>query len=170
MRLGYFLVAGIGIYIAVSVYLTIFPKTTIISRKLTQYYEWFALPGPFFREDRIRYVPQFHFRYKEKNGTWSESRDVERENFLNYHASYFNYPDLRRSRYERFLARALWNRTRAKKKGDLLKSAELRELNAYLKKNYLPEDIDSIDIEYKWKDARKDTTALPGFHFVYKSF
>lgn len=170
-QLGYFLVAGIAIYLAVSVYLTIFPKTTIINRKVTQYYEWFALPGPFFREDRIRYVPHFSFRYKEKKGgAWSEARDVEKENFLGYHEHYFNYPDLKRSRYERFMARALWTKATSKRKVDPLNSAEFRELHAYLKKTYLPEEIDSVEIEYTWKDARKDTTALPGFHFSYKSF
>jgi hypothetical protein len=169
-RVGYFLVTGIAVYLIVSVYLTVFPKSVLISKKITQYYEWFVLPGPFFREDRIRYVPHFNFSYKDQSGSWSEPMDEEKENFLKYHEGFFDYPDLKRSRYERFLARSVWNKTRSKKTTDLTKSREFKELHAYLKKNYFHDGIDSVELDYKWKDVRKDTTLLPGFHIVYKSY
>ena len=168
-RLGYFLVAGIALYLVVSVYLILFPKATFVNRKITQYYEWFVLPGPFFREDRIRYVPHFSFRYKDKSGTWSESRDIEKENFLKYHDGYFNYPHLKRSRYERFMARALSKKVGPTEKNVPLKSREFRELREYLKKNYLPPETDSVELDYNWS-VPQDTTSFQGFHIVYKSF
>ncbi len=172
-RLGYFLVTCIALYLVVSVYLLLFPGATFINRKVTQYYEWFVLPGPFFREDRIRYVPRFSFRYKDKTGTWSEFRDIEKENFLKYHDGYFNYPHLKRSKYERFMARTLSKRIKAKKI-DPAQSREFRELHAYLKANYLPPEIDSVELDYAWRYAQADTSVhqvyIKDFHIVYKPF
>jgi hypothetical protein len=165
---GYSLAAVLALYIFVSLYLLFIPGSIFLNEKVTQYYSWFLLPGPYFRDDRIRVVPHLSIAYKTKSGGWSEQRNVEQENFLAYHDG-LAYGKLKRSRYERYLAKALHSSVKSTE--DIQKKRSFKELHQYLKYYYLPGDADSVFINYQVEslDGRDDSLKTI-FQLKYKSF
>jgi hypothetical protein len=163
---GYSLVVLLALYLLISLYLLFIPRAVLFNRKITQYYNWFALPGPYFRDDRIRVIPHLTISYKPAGGNWSERRNVERENFLFYHDGIV-YGKLKRSRYERFLAKSL-NRS-AIDPESVQKKRPFKELHQYMKFHYLPGDADSVRIVYQLESLDSDSIRTV-FQLTYKSY
>jgi hypothetical protein len=163
---GYSLVVLLAFYLLISFYLLFIPRAFFLTGKITQYYNWFALPGPYFRDDRIRVVSHLTISHKSATGNWSEPRNVERENFLSYHDGIV-YGKLKRSRYERFLAKAL-NRS-GKDIDSIQKKRPFKELHQYMKFRYLPGDADSVRIVYQLESLDSDSIRTV-FQVTYKSY
>jgi hypothetical protein len=157
---GYVCLGVIGFYLLISLCLLAFPKKYILGKKLSQYYKWIALPGPFFREDRIRVDTHIYIAYKTANDEWTPRRNIQKENFLKYHDNFFAYNALKRSRYERYLAKALVKKINKGIPDDLMKLKIMKEVDLYLKKNYLPQDVDSVEVALS-VHSLKDKNALP---------
>lgn len=166
---GYSLVTLLALFLLISLYLLLVPRSVFVSRKVTQYYNWFLLPGPYFRDDRIRVVSVLTISHKVGDGDWSEPRDVEFENFHLYHDG-FTYSNLMRSRYERFLAKAF---SQAAKKDtiNIQSKKSFHELHQYLKFYYLPGDADSVRLLHYHVRPDSDMGSWPiSFQLKYKSF
>lgn len=165
---AYCLAVLAALYVLISLYLLFVPRATFLSKKVTQYYNWFLLPGPYFRDDRIRVVPHLTISYKLATGDWSEPRNVEMENFRGYHNG-FVYASLKRSRYERFLAKAL-----SRSASDLTAiqaKRPFKEVHQYLKFRYLPGDADSVQLIYRLETlADKEDSLSTVFQLKYKSY
>jgi hypothetical protein len=90
--------------ISVNVYAIFYkPKTGFLALKLFNQY---ALPGPFFSDDRIQIVPHLKIRFK-KGDTWSLWKDYEKNSFLEYHDNPLRYDKLVESNFLRSSGRAL---------------------------------------------------------------
>ncbi len=165
---GYTLVAFLAVYLLVSLYLLFVPRSVFVTRKITQYYNWFLLPGPYFRDDRIRVVPHLTIAYKTTGSNWSVSRNVEQENFFAYHQG-TDYGSLKRSRYERYLAKSL--NQAAKDLQSVQQKRSFKELHQYLKYYYLPGDVDSVRITYQLESFDDKVESMDTvFQLKYKFF
>jgi hypothetical protein len=164
---GYSLAAVMVLYLLVSLYLLFVPRSVFLSRKVTQYYNWFFLPGPYFRDDRIRLVPHLTISSKPASGVWSVPRNIELENFQLYHEG-FVYGKLKRSRYERFLAKSV---SRSGRDAETIQQKKpFRELHKYLKFHYLPGDTDSVRIIYQFEILADRDSLTPLFELKYKLY
>jgi hypothetical protein len=163
---GYSLVILLALYLLISLYLLFIPRAVFLNSKITQYYNWFALPGPYFRDDRIRVIRHLTISHKSEGGNWSEPRNVERENFVSYHDGIV-YGKLRRSRYERFLAKSL-NRL-ATDPESVQTKRPFKELHQYMKSRYLPDDVDSVRIVYQSESLDGDSIRTV-FQLTYKAY
>lgn len=164
---GFSLVAILVLYLLISLYLLFVPGAVFLNRKITGYHNWFALPGPYFRDDRLRAVPHLTISYK-KNSEWSEQRNIAYDNFIFYH-QHVSYHSLARSRYEQYLSVAL-NRA-AKDVNALPGKRAFKEFHQYLKDHYLPGEVDSINVVYQLQPL--ESSGHPGttlFQLKYKSY
>lgn len=124
-----------------------------INQLLNQYrfsklYKIFAIPGPFFSEDRINNTVQLFVQTKSTNSTWNELDHMGAKEFEGYHANYFRYDLLCKSGIPRFFARQIAHEKEDKRKN----SKFFRELNQYLKQNQYPGYSDSVRVLFIRKD------------------
>jgi hypothetical protein len=166
--IGYSILGCLAVYVLLSLLLIAFPKVVLINQKITRYYKWIALPGPYFRDNGIRSMGNFYFSYQVNGQEWSVWRNIEREHFLRYHESFFDYESLKRSRLERFMAQSLKRAVMARPQRDVRKLAAFRELHVYLRAGYLPHNTDSV----RWMYVRSQKTGANDtlVNVAYKSF
>lgn len=164
------MLCSLAIYVVLSLMLTAFPDVVVISRKVTRYYRWLAMPGPFFTEKRIQKPVFVVVSYKQAGGKWSEVRNPQREMFQQYHDSFFDYNSLQHSRVSHQLVKEVIRAYRADQ-STVHHSRALRRLHAHLTPGYIPADADSVRLVFlRNKDegdiSRKETL----FWLLYKSF
>jgi hypothetical protein len=164
---GYSILAGVGVYLLMSLYVLFVPGAVVVNRKLTQYFNWFALPGPYFKDASIRTYSDLFVSHK-TSGRWSPYRNIQQENVDAYHR-HLSYENLSRSRYIRFAAKSF---AQAMKRGSNVRDhRSLKELQGYLRDNYLPSAADSVKLLYVREHlnrggVERDTV----FMYEYKMF
>jgi len=167
--MGYSVLGVLAIYVVVGLWLITSPRAVLLSRKLTKYYRWAALPGPFFKEERIYTPGHFYVSCKKADGGWSAFRNPEAEQVERYRHSFFNYNSLQQARVAHFMGRALYSAWR-KEQGAIVQSGALQQMHAHLRREYIPEDADSVKMLYL-RDVMTDDSKQRDtvFQFTYKS-
>lgn len=166
--IGYSILGCLFLYVLLGLVLISFPKLVLINHKATRYCRWIVLPGPYFREDRIQSMGNFQVSGKIRGGDWSAWRNMEREHFMRYHDGFFDYGTLRRSRLERFMAQSLKQAVMAEPGRDVHGLAAFQKLHNYMRRRYLPADVDSVRLMYVQKQGTGMQDTL--VYIVYKSF
>ena len=169
-KIGYSILGMLAVYFILGLWLTLSPRAMLINRKITNYYRWALLPGPFFREDRIHTPGHFYVSYKTARGDWSSFRNPEAEQIQQYRHSFFDYSSLQQARVSHFMARALYAAWK-KRPETIVESGALRQMHAHLKRGYIPGDADSVKMRYLRRVTNdgmdpKDVY----FEFTYPSF
>ena len=160
----------LAVYLILGLWLTFFPRAVLINRRITSYCRWALLPGPFFREDRIYTPGHFYVSYKTAQADWSSFRNPEAEQVHQYRNSFFDYNSLQQARVLHFMARALYAAWK-KKPETVVESGALRQIHAYLKRRYIPDNADSVKMRYvrHGMNGGKDGEDVY-FEFTYPSF
>ena len=168
--LGYSILGILAMYLILALWLTVIPGTILFNRKLTNYYRWVALPGPFFNEERIRTPVHFWISYKRKQDNWTSSRNPQAEQLQRYRESFFDYNSLQQARATNFMAQTLYDAWR-KDSASIVTTSALRQIHAHLKRGYIPADADSVRMLYLRGLPQGDMGSREVlFHFTYRSF
>ncbi|NJN41585.1 MAG: hypothetical protein HC811_04440 [Flammeovirgaceae bacterium] len=139
-----------------------------INKKINQYrpaklYKIFAIPGPFFSEDRINNTVQLYLKTKSESTPWTDPVQLGSDEFNNYHSNYLRYDQLCESGIARFLARQIVY----DKKQYPDSSRFFRELNRYIITHQLANHSDSLQVIFimkKFETYEVDTL----FHYTFQ--
>lgn len=76
--------------------------------RIEKAYRLFGLTGPFFSEDRIKFVPHAYASIKIQNEEWSEVIQLGKKDFNQYHTNYLDYSSFTVSGLPKYLFRELY--------------------------------------------------------------
>ena len=146
---------------------SIFYKPANLPFKLFNRY---ALPGPFFTEERIQTVPQMNIRIK-RGESWGVLRNYEKEFFMEYHSNPLRYDHLVQSNFLRASARLMARRVNANSLNPKNDSVFVSKFSKIIKDRNPEGTIDSVAFVYMYHSymprlymTRKDTV----FRYVTK--
>lgn len=168
--LGYSVLGALVVYIAVSLWLIASPASVLFNRKLSRYYRWATLPGPFFKDKRIYTPGHFYVSYKKIQGDWEPFRNPEADRVGQYRERFFDYNSLQQARTAHFMGRALYSTWR-KKPESIVQSKAFRQMHAHLRRGYIPGDADSVKMLYLGEGMSHNAEQYDTlFQFTYKSY
>jgi len=162
-KLTSLLFLGLAIHLFISAVFIIRPRLLAGSR-LSEIYNVYLLPGPFFREDRIIDSYRMALSWKVKD-QWSVPVSPAKDYFIRYN-KHFNPTDNYQSRFERSLYQGLFFKRNLSRE-EMKKDTDFQMLTRYLAERYVPADADSFRIVLSTKKARNFSSNLDTLTIMY---
>lgn len=151
------------VHLTVCLVLVFFPRAKDILgvSKTVRYYFSYAVIGPFFREETVTASFEFHVRHKTESG-WSDWVDIGQEQFSSYSQQRWKFSELKKTKYLAYCFRNLYTKVIRNPDKPVEKFREMKVIDNYLRKTFLPEQTDSAHViyilkRYKGTETRLDT-------------